>query len=145
MTRLYPSQPICAVGGFIFRDDAVLLIKRGHPPAKGRWSMPGGVINLGETLEEALLRELYEETTLKVRPVRICKVVDRIERDAKGAIYFHFVIVDYLCEIIEGTPTAASDAADIGFFKVEELDSLEMTKGTAAVIREVFREFQNVG
>jgi 8-oxo-dGTP diphosphatase len=140
MPRFYPEMPVCAVGAIIFQEDRVLLIKRGHPPAEGRWSIPGGVVHLGETLEEALRREVLEELGVEIRILRVGRVLDRMERDAQGRIYYHFVIIDYVCEILSGEPQAASDAEAWGFFQIEELEKLEMTGGTAPVIREVFFE-----
>jgi len=131
---------VCAVGAIIFQEDRVLLIKRGHPPAEGRWSIPGGVVHLGETLEEALRREVLEELGVKIRILRVGRVLDRMERDVQGRIYYHFVIIDYVCEILSGEPQAASDAEAWDFFQIEELENLEMTEGTAPVIREVFFE-----
>jgi 8-oxo-dGTP diphosphatase len=140
MPRFYPDAPVCAVGGIIFQGESVLLIQRGHPPAQGQWSIPGGVVHLAETLEEALQRELREETGLEVKPVRIGKVLDRIERDAEGKVYYHFVIVDFVCEIISGTLHSASDAADVAYFPIDQLNEIDMTWGTAEVIREVYRQ-----
>jgi mutator protein MutT len=139
MSRLYPQNPVCAVGAIVFKQDSVLLIQRGKAPALGKWSIPGGAVNLGESLEDAVMRELQEETGLTVRPMRIGKVVDRIFRDEEGRVQYHFVIVDYLCEVLEGEPQPRSDAAAVGYFKITELESLDMTKGTAAVIREAYR------
>ena len=139
MNRIYPKEPVCAVGAIIFRQDSVLLVKRGKEPAYGKWSIPGGAVHLGETLENAIIREVREETCLEVRPIQLAKVVDRISRDEEGSIRYHFVIVDFLCEVLNGEPKPCSDAADIGYFAVTNLDVLNMTEGTAAVIREVYQ------
>ncbi len=139
MDRVYPKSPVCAVGGIIFRGDSVLLIKRGKAPALGKWSIPGGAVQLGETLEDAVVREVAEETGLKVSPQRIGKVIDRIFRDGSGRVQFHFIIVDFLCEVLEGEPLPSSDAAAVGYFKISELDDVDLTEGTAEVIREVYR------
>ena len=142
MNRLYPNAPICAVGGIIFEDDQVLLIRRGHPPAQGKWSIPGGVVQLGETLEEALCREMVEETSLEVKVLKPARILDRIERDPEGRVYMHFVIVDFFCEILSGKASPGSDAAAAAFFRVMDLEALEMTTGTADVIREGYREWK---
>src|SRR5262245_5437364 len=92
MSRTYPQNPVCAVGAIIFRRDEVLLIQRGKAPALGKWSIPGGAVKLGESLEDALVRELREETGLTVRPIGIGKVLDRIFRDPEGQIQYHFII-----------------------------------------------------
>jgi 8-oxo-dGTP diphosphatase len=141
MTRTYPQAPVCAVGAIVFRGDAVLLIQRGKPPAQGKWSIPGGAVRLGETLENAVTRELREEVEMDVKPLWVGKVVDRIYSDSEGNIAYHYVIVDYVCEARPGQPHAGSDASDAGFVDVEKLDEMDMTEGTAEVIREVQRRW----
>ena len=141
MTQTYPQAPVCAVGAIVFRGDAVLLIQRGKPPAQGKWSIPGGAVRLGETLENAVTRELREEVEMDVKPLWVGKVVDRIYADSEGNIAYHYVIVDYVCEARPGQPHAGSDASDAGFFEVEKLDEMDMTEGTADVIREVQRRW----
>jgi 8-oxo-dGTP diphosphatase len=140
MNRKYPEVPVCAVGAIIFRQDSVLLVKRGKDPACGQWSIPGGVVRLGETLESAVIREVREETQLTALPVHVGKVIDRIYKDGHGRIQYHYVIVDYLCEVLEGQPVPNSDAAAAGYFKIADLDKLDLTEGTAQVIREVYRD-----
>ena len=137
--RDYPIAPICAVGAIIFKQDSVLLIQRGNAPGRGKWSIPGGAVHLGENLEDAVIREAREETQLAVRPIHICKVVDRIHRDASGNIQYHFIIVDYLCEVLEGEPQPSTDAAAVSYFKMEELKNLDLTEGAAEVIDEVYQ------
>jgi tetratricopeptide repeat protein/NUDIX domain-containing protein len=92
-----------------------------------------------ERLEAAVVREVEEETCLKVSPQRVGKVIDRIFHDGSGRVQFHFVIVDFLCEVLDGEPLPSSDAAAVGYFKISELDDLDLTEGTAEVIREVYR------
>src|SRR3990172_199749 len=96
MRRKYPTQPIVGVGGVVIRDGHALLIRRGHEPLKGEWSIPGGTVKLGETLEQGVRRELKEETGLDVEPVGVLEVFDRIMRDGRR-IQYHFVVVDYAC------------------------------------------------
>ena len=139
LSRLYPQNPVCAVGAIIFRQDSVLLVQRSKAPALGKWSIPGGAVHLGESLEDAVVREVQEETELTVCPKRIGKVIDRIFRDPDGRVQYHFVIVDYLCKVLEGEPQPRSDAAAVGYFKLSALDKLDLTEGTAEVIREVYR------
>jgi ADP-ribose pyrophosphatase YjhB (NUDIX family) len=138
MGRTYPSAPVCAVGGIIFKGDQVLLVKRSKAPAEGKWSIPGGVVHLGETLEEAVKRELFEEVQLVVHPIRIGKVLERIFRDAEGKVFFHYIIIDYVCEILSGVANPGSDAAAAGYYDIELLESLDMTEGTADIIREIY-------
>jgi mutator protein MutT len=103
----------------------VLLIRRGKPPLEGRWTIPGGTVELGETLTEALVREMQEETALVVEPVELLTVFDRIERDAQGVLY-HFVIVDYLCRWISGEARAGSDAREVAWARAAELDGYQL-------------------
>lgn len=145
MTRSYPQAPICAVGGIVFRGNAVLLIRRAKPPAEGKWSIAGGVVRLGETLEAAVVRELREEAGMDVKPLAVGKVIDRIYKDSEGKIAYHYVIIDYVCEAGPGQPRAGSDASDAGFFEIQKLDEMDMTDGTAEVIREVQRRWTAIG
>ncbi len=123
MRREYPEAPILAVGAVIFNQDRVLLVRRGNPPLAGRWSLPGGVVELGETLEQALLRELLEETGLHVRPEKIAGAFDRIVHDAAGGIRFHYVIVDYVCSVSGGKLHAASDADEAAWAQMDALSA----------------------
>ena len=143
MDRAYPSAPVCAVGGIIFRGNQVLLVKRSHAPAEGKWSIPGGVVGLGETLEGAVQRELFEELQVVVHPLQVGKVLERIFRDATGKILFHYIIIDYVCEILSGVVQSGSDAAAAGYFDISRLESLDMTEGTAEIIREIFSGITN--
>lgn len=142
MTRKSSEAPVCAVGAIVFRGNAVLLIRRAKPPARGLWSIPGGRVRLGETLEAAVMRELHEEAGMDVKPVAVGKVIDRIYRDSAGKIAYHYVIIDYICDAGLGQPQAGSDASDAGFFEIQRLDEMDMTEGTADVIREVHRRWQ---
>ena len=142
MTRNYPQTPVCAVGAIVFRGDAVLLVQRGKPPAQGKWSIPGGVVRLGETLEDAVIRELREEVEMEVKPICVGKVLDRIYPDSEGKIAHHYVIIDYVCDAGAGQPRAGSDASDAGFFEIQKLDKIDMTEGTTEVIREVYRRWR---
>jgi len=144
MIRTYPETPVCAVGAIVFRGNAVLLIRRAKPPAQGKWSIAGGVVRLGETLEAAVVREVREEAGIEVKPLAVGKVVGRIYRDSEGKIAYHYVIIDYVCEARVGQPRAGSDASDAGFFEIEKLEEMDMTEGTAEVIREVQRHWRTM-
>ncbi|HEX5234888.1 MAG TPA: NUDIX hydrolase [Silvibacterium sp.] len=124
MTREYPERPIVGVGAVIFDRDRVLLVQRGHAPMQGEWSLPGGALELGETLEEGVKREVQEETGLIVEPMGMVAVFDRIARDDAGRVQFHYVLVDYLCRISGGSAACASDAVDLRWSTREELDSI---------------------
>jgi 8-oxo-dGTP diphosphatase len=123
------------VGGVVVHEGRVLLIRRGKEPLKGRWIVPGGTVELGETLEDALVRELQEETGLTVRPLELLTVFDRIERDASGVSY-HYVIADYLCEVVSGTPQAGSDAQEVAFATPRELAAYDVPEKGVEVIRD---------
>jgi 8-oxo-dGTP diphosphatase len=112
----------------------VLLVKRGHEPLKGEWSLPGGRVELGETLEEAVAREVLEETSLIVQVGPLIEVLDRVRRTPDGGVEHHFVIIDYLCRCSGGQLACASDADDARWVPVGELDAYRLTEQAAAVI-----------
>ena len=112
MRREFPSLPLVGVGGIVVHRGRVLLIQRGKEPRKGQWSLPGGMVELGESLEDALVRELREETGLAVEPVELVELLDRIVVEG-GRVRYHYVIADYLCRIQGGRLRAASDAAAV--------------------------------
>lgn len=122
--REYPEHPIVGVGAVIFDKDRVLLIQRGHAPMPGEWSLPGGALEVGETLEEGVKREVLEETGLVVEPIAMIEVFDRIARDDAERVQFHYVLVDYLCRITGGSAVCASDAADLRWAGRDELDTI---------------------
>ena len=113
MRREYPDAPIVAVGAVVLDGNRVLLVRRGKAPLAGEWSLPGGAVELGETLEDALKRELKEETGLLVEPLRMAAVLDRIHRDGDSTVQYHYVLVDYVCRVAGGELSCASDAADV--------------------------------
>lgn len=139
-SRRYPPAPICAVGALIYRGSRILLVRRGKAPSLGRWSVPGGRLRLGETLEAAVIRETREETCLEVRPLRIGKVVEHLLKDERGEIEYHYVIVDYVCQVVGGSPQPASDVSEVRFVEISDLSQWDMTEGTAQVIQEVFEQ-----
>jgi len=118
--REYPSQPVVGVGGGVLREDRVLLVRRKREPAAGLWSIPGGVVRLGETLEEACRREVLEETGLEVEPVRPVWAFDLIERDGSG-VRFHYVVVDLLCVPVGGSLRPGGDAKEVRWFRLSEV------------------------
>ena len=119
----------------MFDGCRVLLVKRAASPAKGLWSIPGGKLRRGETLAEAVERELHEETGLKVRARELVAVYERLPRPDEGECGRHFVVLDFLCQACRGTPRAGDDAAEVGWFEIDELDGLPLTPGAAEVIR----------
>ena len=134
MERKYPQHPLIGVGGVIFRDDQVLLIKRGKEPALGQWSIPGGVVRVGETLKEAVVREVHEETHLEVEVLGLAKVIERIFRELDGRISYHYVLLDFLCRIKKGELKADSDAQEACFVPLAELNKYSLTSATREVI-----------
>jgi ADP-ribose pyrophosphatase YjhB (NUDIX family) len=119
LQREFPAAPLVGVGAVIVKDGRVLLVKRGTEPARGRWSIPGGLIELGEALTEALRREVLEETGLQVEPIELIELLDRIHRDGERVRY-HYVIADYLCRVVGGTLHAASDADAVRWVERKE-------------------------
>lgn len=118
--REYPDRPVVGVGGVVVRDGAVLLVKRAAEPLAGEWSLPGGMVEAGETLEEAVVRELREETGLTVVVRGLIECFERISRDAAGRPRYHYVLFDYLCEPLSGTPQADSDVDALAWVRPEE-------------------------
>jgi len=135
MKREYPDQPLVGVGAVIVEAGRILLVKRGHPPLAGEWSIPGGVLEVGETVREAVVREALEETGLTVEPRDLLGVFDRVLPDETGRTKYHYVLIDFLCRRIAGEPQAAGDAAEARWFTKEELAKLSLAKDTAEVIR----------
>ncbi len=135
MAREYPSGAVVGVGAVVVRDGKALLIKRGHEPRKGEWSLPGGIVELGESLVEALCREVLEETGLEVRIGAHVETFDRIHHDAEGRVRYHFVIVDYLCSAPKGEAVAGTDADAVAWVSADELDRFKVNAHAAAVIR----------
>jgi 8-oxo-dGTP diphosphatase len=135
MKREYPDAPLVGVGAIIIEQDRVMLVKRAHPPLAGEWSIPGGALEMGETLRHAASREALEETGLVVEVGELLGVYDRILRDADGRIRYHYVLVDFLCRRIAGEPEAAADAAEARWFTRGELAELSLAQDTAQVIK----------
>jgi len=140
--REYPDQPMVGVGGVVISDGRALLIRRGSEPLKGEWSIPGGTLELGETLVEGVRRELREETGLDVRVLELIEVFERIFLDRQGKPggrpQYHFVIVDYLCEAVDGAPRPGSDVTEIAFVGEEELSRYRLTPAATRVLRKAF-------
>jgi 8-oxo-dGTP diphosphatase len=146
--REYPDHPVVGVGGVVILDGRALLIRRGSEPLKGQWSIPGGTLELGETLQDGVRRELREETGLDVRVLELIEVFERIflgshanssaPSPAPARPQYHFVIVDYLCEAITGSPCAGSDVTDVALAAEEDLSTFNLTPAATRVIRKAF-------
>lgn len=138
-SRRYPLRPILGVGALIIRRGRVLLAERGHEPMKGVWSLPGGVVEVGETLETAIRREVREETGLEVKVTRLFEIFERIMPDEKGRSEYHYVLLDYLCRPAGGALAAGDDVSRVEWVAEGDLKEYDITEGTKAVIRRAFR------
>ena len=138
--RHYPAQPVVGVGAVVFRGGEVLLVRRGQEPALGSWSLPGGLVELGETLGDAIRRELAEETGLSVTLLGIAAVAERVFRDPDGRIAYHYVLVDFLCDYLGGDLTAGSDITAARFVPLRELTGFDLPEFTANVIHRAWEQ-----
>ena len=136
--RQYPAYPLLGVGALIFKRKSVLLVERGKAPLKGYWSLPGGLVETGERLKDAIRREVLEETGLVIRPVGFAELFERIMYDSNGAVEYHYVLADYVCKVISGEPKAADDASRVAWFRVDRLEGLLLTEGTREVIERAY-------
>ncbi len=137
--REYPERPVVGVGGVVIADGRALLIRRGNPPLEGEWSIPGGTLEVGEMLLDAVRRELAEETGIEVRVGDLIEVFERIFPDGEGQPKYHFVILDYLCEAVRGTARAGSDVTDVAWAAESELQKYLLTPTATRVIKKAFQ------
>jgi mutator protein MutT len=133
LKRVYPDKPVVGVGAVVVHEGKILLEKRKNAPGKGKWSIPGGLVELGESAEQAVGREVKEETGLEVEEPRLIDVVNNINLDEKGKTKYHYVIVDYLVKVRGGVPKAASDADEVKWVSFSEVEGYDLT--------ESFRDF----
>jgi ADP-ribose pyrophosphatase YjhB (NUDIX family) len=150
MSRIYPNHPGFGVGAVVFVDDRLLLIRRGNPPNEGSWIFPGGLVEIGESIEDALIREVEEETGLTVRVGKLIELFDYIDLDEHGRVRYHYIIADYSCELVEGELEAGSDVTDVRWIRLDELPSLELSVKALEVIEKARKligrgEIQKVG
>ena len=136
--RIRPCQPQVAVGAFVFDKGRVLLVRRGRPPAQGLWAIPGGRLNLGETLQQATEREIREETGLVIRALEPVYTFDVIERDDDEGILYHYVIVDLTAEYVSGRLQPGDDALEARWVSREELGELDLSRRTRQALAEKF-------
>ena len=138
MGREYPDRPYLGVGAVVLDDQRrVLLVLRGGIPMQGEWSLPGGVLETGETMIEGMKREIFEETGLRVEPVKFAGVYDRILRDAQGRAQYHYVLVDHVCKVVGGELRAGDDVREVRWVRESELESYKLAEMTERVIQEV--------
>ena len=140
MQREFPEVPLVGVGAIIIEDSRVLLVKRAHPPLQAEWSIPGGVLEVGELVREAAIREAREETGLTVETSDLLGVYDRILRNPAQRVQYHYVLIDFLCRRVAGDLSAASDAAEVRWFRREELPVLRLAEDTLDVISKGFQK-----
>ena len=145
MAREYPDRPVVGIGGVVIENGQALLIKRGSEPLLGQWSIPGGTLALGESLQQGVARELLEETGLEVQVLDMIEAFDRIFLDPaaskskdKSRPKYHYVIVDYLCERLSSEARAGSDVTDIAYATEQELEKFQMTSTAMRVLRRAF-------
>ena len=139
MAREYPEHPVVGVGAVIVRDGRALIVKRAHEPRKGEWSLPGGLLELGESLVDAVKREIKEETNLDIEVGPVIETFDRVHRDAAGKIRYHFVIVDYVCWPITGDASPGSDAEAVAWVTASDIDSYNVNAHAKGVIEKGLR------
>jgi ADP-ribose pyrophosphatase YjhB (NUDIX family) len=136
--RRFPAHPLLGVGALVFAGEKVLLVERGKPPLEGLWSLPGGLVETGERLEDAAVREVWEETGLRVEVEALATVFERIMPDATGRAEYHYVLVDFYCTLLGGDLRPGDDSRCAEWFELSALAGLPMTEGTREVI-EVWR------
>ena len=128
------------MGALIFDGDAILLVERGREPLKGYWSLPGGVLEIGESLKDGIRREVREETGLEVEPLEIVEVFERIMRDSEGKAEYHYVLIDYVCSAAGGTLGAADDSSAVAWVMRGDLAKYRLTDGTLTVIEKAYNQ-----
>lgn len=138
MNREYPDRPFIGIGAIIIDDGRVLLVKRGHAPLAGEWSIPGGVLELGETVREGVVREALEETGLTVEALELLGIFDRIVRDLDERTLYHYVLIDFFCRPIAGEARSGGDADEVRWFTPNEFSNLSLPEDTTEVIRMAF-------
>lgn len=143
MSRQYPKKPVVGVGAIILNGDQILLEKRRNSPGRGKWTVPGGLVDLGETAEQAVIREVKEETELEVYNPRLVDVVNYISIDENGAVLYHYVIIDYIVTSKGGKPKALSDADDLKWVPFSEVEEYNLTETFRLFFRRNRQKIEN--
>ena len=141
-SRRYPTRPFLGVGALIFEGRNILLVERAKEPLKGYWSLPGGIVEAGEKLEDAIRREVREETGLEIETLTMFEIFERIMPDAEGRPEYHYVLMDYLCRVVGGKLAAASDVSGAAWVSEQNLRDYRLTEGTLAVVERAFAKLQ---
>ncbi len=139
MKRIFPERPIVAVGALILKNNKILLVKRKNQPDKGKWSIPGGAVRVGESLKEAITREIKEECGIDIGEGKIAAIIDKIYFTAKGKVIFHYSIVDFLFNDFSGKPYAGSDAESVELFP---LNNIPKCSNVASSVKELLRNLK---
>lgn len=137
-SRRYPDRPQVAVGAVVFRNDRVLMVRRGKPPAEGLWAVPGGSVELGETLQQAAEREIFEETGVRIQAAEPVLTFDVVERDTAGRVRFHYVVVDMAARFVGGGLRAGDDALEARWVTRRAIGDLPVSKMTLKLLKERF-------
>jgi 8-oxo-dGTP diphosphatase len=138
--RRYPRRPLVGVGAILLDGERILMAQRGKEPLKGWWSLPGGALETGESLADAVRREAREETGLEIEPLGVLEIFERIMRDADGVPEYHYVLIDYVCRITGGQLAAGDDVCRVEWVRRRDLPKLQITEGTLGVIQKAFRQ-----
>ena len=144
MQREFPEVPLIGVGAIIIEGERIVLGKRAHPPLQAEWSIPGGVLEVGELVREAAVREAREETGLVVETLELLGVYDRVLRNPEQRVQYHYVLIDFLCRRVAGDLAAASDAAEVRWFTRQELPALKLAEDTVDVIAKGFARLASI-
>lgn len=137
--REYPERPVAGVGGVVIFRDRVLLVRRGNPPLQGEWSIPGGALEVGETLVEGVRREVAEEAGIEVRVHGVIEVFERISFDAAGKAVYHYVVLDHYCELVRGDARPGSDVTEVAWVSEPDLEKYSLTPSATQVIQKAFQ------
>ncbi len=135
MKRMYPEQPVAGIGAVILKDAQIALIQRGNEPGRGKWTIPGGLVELGEHLEQTVIRETKEEVSLDVVNPTLLDVVDNVDIDIDGKIKYHYVILEYFVQVIGGNLKADSDAIDVQWVQLDNVENYDLTASFRAFFR----------
>jgi ADP-ribose pyrophosphatase YjhB (NUDIX family) len=135
VSREYPDYPRVGVGAVVLHQGRVLLVRRGGQPSWGKWSLPGGLVELGESAVDAVRREIQEECSIDIRVIDVAGVIDRVTRDAQGRVRYHYVLVDYLAHAESEAIVAGTDAAECRWVEIERVGELDVTDGLMDMIR----------
>jgi 8-oxo-dGTP diphosphatase len=138
MSREYPERPLLGVGGVVIHEGRALIVRRASEPLKGEWSIPGGLVELGEKLVDAVKREVLEETGLVVEAGEVLELFDSIWKDAEGRFQYHYVLVDYMCRVTGGELCAATDVSDVRWIAPEDIGNFGLRDATVGVLRKGF-------